>query len=125
MKFKLDENLGSRTASLIAEAGHNVETVAGERLNGAADLRLYEVCASEARCLITLDLDFADILRFPPRTGAGIAVLRPPTSVSLSLLSHLVRTLLTAIEHEPISGRLWIVEPGRIRVHGDVDEPTS
>jgi hypothetical protein len=26
MKFKLDENLGSRTAGLIAESGHDVET---------------------------------------------------------------------------------------------------
>ena len=119
MKFKLDENLGSRTASLIADAGHDVETVSGEKLNGADDVRLYEVCASEDRCLITLDLDFADVLRFPPRMGAGIAVLRPPGSVSLKLLSHLVTTLLTAIQHEAISGRLWIVEPARIRVHDD------
>jgi hypothetical protein len=82
-------------------------------------VRLYEVCASEGRCLISLDLDFADVLRFPPRSRAGIVVLRPPSSASLSLLSQLVKTLLTAIEHEPITGKLWIVEPGRIRVHGE------
>jgi hypothetical protein len=32
MNFKLDENLGSRTAGLIAESGHDVETVAQEKL---------------------------------------------------------------------------------------------
>jgi hypothetical protein len=36
MKFKLDENLGSRTAGLIAESGRDVETVAQEKLSGAA-----------------------------------------------------------------------------------------
>jgi hypothetical protein len=30
MKFKLDENLGSRTAGLIAGLGHDVATVPGE-----------------------------------------------------------------------------------------------
>lgn len=122
MNFKLDENLGSRTANLIAEAGHDVQTLSDERINGADDLRLYQIRASEGRCLITLDLDFADILRFPSRTGAGIATLRPPSSVWLNLLSHLVRTLLAAIEYEPITGRLWIVEPGRIRVHDEDGE---
>ncbi|HVY91525.1 MAG TPA: DUF5615 family PIN-like protein [Bryobacteraceae bacterium] len=86
MKFKLDENLGSRTAGLIGEAGHDVQTVSDEKLNGAEDVRLYEVCASEDRCLITLDLDFADVVRFPPRAGAGIAVLRSSGSVSLNIL---------------------------------------
>jgi predicted nuclease of predicted toxin-antitoxin system len=117
VKFKLDENPGSRTANVIADAGHDVQTVSDEKLNGAEDVRLYNVCALEGCCLITLDVDFADVLRFPPGTGAGIAVLRPPGSVSLSLLSHLVTSLLAAIDKEPINGRLWIVEPTRIRIH--------
>jgi len=119
VKFKLDENLGSRTADTLTEFGHDVQTVSQEKLNGADDIRLFQVCALEDRCLITLDLDFADVLRFPPSTGAGIAVLRPPGAVSLNLLSALVRSLLAGIENEPISGRLWIVEPGRIRAHGE------
>ena len=40
MRFKLDENLGSRTACLIAEYGHDVETVAQEKLSGIGDARL-------------------------------------------------------------------------------------
>jgi hypothetical protein len=42
MRFKLDENLGSRTAGLIAECGHDVETVAQVNLSGASDPRLLE-----------------------------------------------------------------------------------
>jgi predicted nuclease of predicted toxin-antitoxin system len=119
VKFKLDENLGSRTADLIGESGHDVQTVSQERLTGTDDRNLFEICASEGRCLITLDLDFADVLRFPPHAGAGVAVLRLPRTVSLNLLTELVRGLLTAIEKESIAGRLWVVEIGRIRVHGE------
>jgi predicted nuclease of predicted toxin-antitoxin system len=119
VRFKLDENLGSRTAELIGELGHDVQTVSQEKLNGADDKRLFEVCTAEGRCLITLDLDFADVLRFPPDAGAGVAVLRLPGTATLKLLRELVRSLLRATEREHIAGRLWVVEVGRIRVHGE------
>jgi hypothetical protein len=35
----------------------------------------------------------------------------------LSLLEKFVRGLLSMLEAQPITGRLWIVETGRIRVH--------
>ena len=83
MKFKLDENLGSRTAGIIAESGHDVETIAQEKLSGTSGERLYDICIAEGRCLISLDLDFAGVVRFPPRNTPGVAVLRLPRVASL------------------------------------------
>jgi len=37
MKFKLDENFGSRTQKFFIHAGHDVETVREESLSGIAD----------------------------------------------------------------------------------------
>jgi hypothetical protein len=78
---------------------------------------------AESRCLITLDLDFADVVRFPPRETAGIAVLRLPRGASLTLLAALVRNLLKALETTSITGRLWVVEAGRVRVYEEGDSP--
>jgi predicted nuclease of predicted toxin-antitoxin system len=117
MKFKLDENIGSRSARLFPEAGHDVGTVFQEGLSGAMDEIVFETCIREQRCLLTLDLDFADVVRFPPHKTAGIAVLRLPAHASLSLLERSVGNLLSMLDVEPITGRLWIVEPGRLRVH--------
>ncbi len=117
MKFKLDENFGSRTLHLFEEAGHDVHTVFQESLQGASDQYLYKVCGKEQRCLVTLDLDFSDVTRFPPNQIDGIAVIRVPQNPSLSILEKLIRQLLQAISKMSIKGELWIVETGRIRVH--------
>ena len=66
MKLKLDENFGTRTQRLFEEAGHDVLTTRQEGFQGITDRQLYEVCAQEQRCLVTLDLDFSDVTRFPP-----------------------------------------------------------
>lgn len=67
--------------------------------------------------MITLDLDLANPLRFPPERYPGIAVLRPPPRISSALLLTLVRTLAGALTKETLDGRLWIVEAGRVRIH--------
>lgn len=117
MKFKLDENFGSRTQHLFQAYGHDVQTVRMQGLQGSSDARLFEVCRVEQRCLVTLDLDFADVLRFPPSLTNGIVVIRLPRNPSLALLEQLIRQFLQTLAHMPIERRLWIVEPSRIRVH--------
>jgi predicted nuclease of predicted toxin-antitoxin system len=83
MKFKLDENFGTRTQKIFRAAGHDVRTVRDEGLQGSSDKNLYDVCCLEQRCLVTLDLDFADTFRFQPAHGAGIGVIRLPKNPSL------------------------------------------
>jgi predicted nuclease of predicted toxin-antitoxin system len=117
MKFKLDENFGVRMQRLFVDAGHDVQTVRRQSLGGASDKRLYEVCLREQRCMVTLDLDFANVLRFPPQESSGIAVIRSSQNPSLGTLEKLIRQLLGALESTSISGQLWIVELGRIRMH--------
>ena len=87
MKLKLDENLGVRCADLLAEAGHDVATVPGEGMCSASDLESIRVCRDEERCLVTLDLDYANTLRFRPSDYRGIAVLRLPARPDLRVCS--------------------------------------
>jgi predicted nuclease of predicted toxin-antitoxin system len=75
MKIKLDESLGLLGKSHLEEDGHDVMTVAEQKMSGAADERIYEVCRVEDRVLVTLDHDFGQTIRFPPQATAGIVVL--------------------------------------------------
>lgn len=122
MKFKLDENFGTRTQNVFRTAGHEVKTVRDQGLQGAADAVLYETCCLEKYCLVTLDLDFSDVLRFPPARSAGVAVIRIPKNPTLGLLERLIHEFLRALTQNAIEGNLWIIEPGRIRMH-QVDLP--
>jgi predicted nuclease of predicted toxin-antitoxin system len=91
-------------------------------LGGATDEELIETCRRERRGLVSLDLDFANPLRFQPSQYAGIAVLRLPSKPSATDLTNLIRTLARALAGDSIVGKLWIVESGRVRVY-QVSEP--
>ncbi len=123
MKLKLDENLGLRGKTILEGAGHDVCTVVEQSLAGHEDRALIERCRADGRGLVTLDLDFANPLVFLPSQYPGIAVLRLPPRPSLADLLALVQTLANALEHDPIEGKLWIVEPARIRIYQE--QPTD
>jgi hypothetical protein len=117
VKVKLDENIGRRGAQLLKADGHDVMTVRDQQLGGVADERLFEVCRAEARILVTLDRDFGQVLRFPPETGAGVVVLDlNPRPTAGTLFARLQDFLAFSKTRSPL-GELWIVEPGRVRIH--------
>ncbi len=115
MKLKLDENLGHSAAELFRQAGHDVAMVRAQGLSGFPDEDVLAVCRQEARCLVTLDLDFGNPLMFRPWEHAGIAVLRLPPKASPDDLLLACRTLVRALEQDTIAGKLWSVERWRIR----------
>lgn len=115
IRIKTDENVPRDAAIALAEAGHDVETAVAEGLSGGSDLELFERCREEHRALVTLDLDFADIRRFPPSEHDGIALLRPPTNSAEAIVT-LVRRVSALLEREPIKGRLRVVDAVKVRI---------
>ncbi len=76
MKFKLDEDLGKRGAELLAQAGHDVATVAQQKMTSATDADLLRFCTAESRALVTLHQGFSNPFQHPPAQTCGIAVIR-------------------------------------------------
>jgi predicted nuclease of predicted toxin-antitoxin system len=114
-RFKLDENLPRDAHTLLTAAGHDSHSAIDESLGGASNPKVIEACLNENRILVSLDLDFADIRLYPPSKYQGIWVLRPADQ-SVENTVSVLRGALSLLGREPTDGRLWIVEPGRVRV---------
>jgi predicted nuclease of predicted toxin-antitoxin system len=117
VKIKVDENIGRSGIELLRQHSHDVIGVRDQGLGGKADDIVYDVCVAEGRALITLDRDFGQVPRFPPERSAGIVVLDLGDRASLARLQHRLRDFLALAATRPVTGELWIVEPGRVRIH--------
>jgi predicted nuclease of predicted toxin-antitoxin system len=117
VKLKLDENLSPTLAALFAARGHEAHSVVEQALGGMPDASVIEVCRRERRGLVSLDLDFANILAYPPADHFGIVVLRLHDQAHPTV-ERAVRRVVELLETEPLVGRLWIVEDSRVRVRG-------
>jgi predicted nuclease of predicted toxin-antitoxin system len=117
VKFKLDENIGRRGLELLKASGHDVMTVWDQSLHGVTDEQLFEICSIEGRALVTLDRDFGQVPRFPPEKSAGIVILEVGSKTTLQEIHDRLRDLLAILENHSVAGALWIVEPGRVRIH--------
>ena len=122
MKIKVDENIGRSGVDLLRQAGHDVMTVREQGYAGSVDEVVFQVCKTEARTLITLDRDFGQVPRFPPKQTAGVVVLELGGPASLQRLHNRLREFLVLAATRPVGGELWIVEPGRVRVRLEKDD---
>jgi predicted nuclease of predicted toxin-antitoxin system len=117
MKFKLDENFGPTIQQVFQQRGLDCHTVQEENLSGSVDEEVLKVAVAEGRILVTMDRDFSNVLRYPPKQTAGIAVISPPGKVSRTFLRAMVEAFVEELQKKTIRGKLWTVEPGRIREH--------
>jgi predicted nuclease of predicted toxin-antitoxin system len=124
VKIKLDENLSRHLKDRLLPFGHYASTAVEEGLLGKIDVEVGAAAKTEDRMVFTLDLDFADLRKFPPGSHPGIILFRPrsigPLAVNEFVLKFVRETELTGLAR-----CLAIVEPNRIRVRRPsiFDEP--
>ena len=76
MKVKLDENIPASVSDILADLGHDTDTVPEEGLQGRRDADVWSATQKAGAFLITQDLDFSDVRVFHPGMHHGIQVLR-------------------------------------------------
>lgn len=115
MRFKLDENLPVELAEKLIANGHDAFTIIQQNMQGTNDENLIRVCKKESRALITLDTDFSDIRKYPPKEYTGILVIRTINQSKLNM-GKLIDKILPELKREKIEHSLWIVEDNKIRI---------
>jgi predicted nuclease of predicted toxin-antitoxin system len=113
VKLKLDENVHVDVRRALAEQGYDVATVREEGLRGHPDVDVLTAAGEEARCLVTLDLDFANPIHYPPPQHHGVVVLRLRTPTYALQVKRLLSFFET--QSEALAGKLWILDETRAR----------
>ena len=77
MKLKLDENLSRHLKPALNALGYDTSTAADEELLSRPNVEVAACAAQEGRILLTLDVEFADLRKYPPGTHPEIILFRP------------------------------------------------
>lgn len=115
MLLKLDENMPTSLVPLLAALGHDVHHVEDEGLRAQMDPVVAAAAKREGRVLLTLDVEFADIRKYPPGSHPGIVLLRSAIP-GAPAISQLVLNLLATVSETDLAEVVTIVEQGRIRM---------
>ena len=109
MKLFLDENLSPQHAAELRTEGHDAVAVIEVGLSGATDEQVLRFAVENGRVLITLDADFANVMRFPPEQTLGVIRLKvhPATEERIRLA---IRRALLYLQNIDIAGRLAVVD---------------
>ncbi|HPC94746.1 MAG TPA: DUF5615 family PIN-like protein [Sedimentisphaerales bacterium] len=115
MKLKLDENLSRHLKPVLMAMGHDVLTAADEGLLSRGDAEIAVSATREGRILLTLDVEFADLRKYPPGSHPGILLFRP-RALGLLHVNHFVDNFVRSTDLSALSGCVAVVEPNGVRI---------
>ena len=117
MRFIVDADLPRSVAGVIQEYGHEALDVRDIGMSSASDEQIAQYARDNGLCVLSADLGFADVRRYPPSTYSGIVVMRLPRHAAASFVVILLSSFLDRLNSLPdLRGRLAIVELGRVRI---------
>ncbi len=115
MRLILDADIPRSFLNWLKQDNYDVIDVRDVSNQPLKDEEIFNLARKEKRILITRDLDFSNILHYPPKQSSGIIVLR----VHLISKEVMYKILKTALEDqkEKLQRTLMIVTPDRLRFY--------
>ena len=114
MIFLLDVHIPVSLFEYLNDAGH--EVYRGDQIfgPGTSDEAIAAFAAERDKVVVSCDLHFANILRFPPENYPGFVVIRCPAQ-SIKAIRRVFEAFAATVDWRSTHHRLTIVEAGRIR----------
>jgi len=116
VKFVIDEDMPRSTGVAMRSEGYEVKDVRDHGYRGLSDDEIYKFAQREKAVLLTGDLGFSNILRFPLGQHFGIMVARFPNDMAPREINREIVNSLRDLGESDFKGNLIILEPGRIRI---------
>jgi predicted nuclease of predicted toxin-antitoxin system len=115
-RYLVDEDLPRSLAPRLRSEGHDVEDVRDVGLRGRPDDEILQYAASASRAVLTADVGFGNLVRFPLGSHTGILVARFPNDTPVATLNEAIAAAVRDLADNDISGNLAIIEAGRTRL---------
>ncbi len=115
-RFVIDEDMPRSTARNLRCLGYEVKDIRDYGLRGADDEEIYQFAQSDQAVLITADMDFGNILRFPIGSHFGIVIAHFPNEMTTNEVDCQLVERIRDFAEDDFKGNLVIVEPGKVRV---------
>ena len=116
MRFVLDEDMPRSLGRDLLSAGHEVLDVRDHGLRSHDDNDVFHFAQQNEAVLVSEDLGFANLLRFPLGMHSGIVVGRFPSNLSTTAIVKEILSAMSMFTPDDLSGALVIVEIGRVRI---------
>ena len=115
MKLLLDENLSPLHSVELRTEGFDAVAVVECGLSGATDEQVLRFAVHNGRAIMTLDADFANVMRFPPEQTCGVIRLKVHPATE-DKIRQTIRRALVFLQNIDIGGRLAVVDDDKIRI---------
>ena len=101
MRFLIDANLPRAAIDVCQKFGHQVEFARDIGMAAAPDEQIAARARESGAALLTRDLDFGDVRRYPPDQYQGIVVLRLPDTTVAQEIVRVLERFLTDQDRNP------------------------
>jgi predicted nuclease of predicted toxin-antitoxin system len=115
IKFLIDEDIPRTTAKVLRDRGYEVVDVRDCGLRGEVDAEVFKFAQKENAVLLTGDLGFGNLLRFPVGKHSGVVIAHFPNEISTSELNNQIIKAFDTLTEKDFDRTLIILEPGKIR----------
>ncbi len=120
MSILLDHNVPAKFVRLLNDWDYEASRLTDHLAADTDDVDVIELAQTLDAILLTIDLDFSNILDYPPADYAGIIVMRYQASAENAVIATL-RQVLADLYRDDLRGVLVIVEPTRYRIRQSPD----
>jgi len=120
LAFLIDEDLPRGLAVRLRTAGFDATDVREVGLRATPDAAIYQYAVAHTLAILTADLGFSNLVRFPLEEHHGIVVARFPNEIPAPSLNRMLTEAIGALGLNSLQQTLMIIEPGRIRIRRNV-----
>ena len=115
-RFVIDEDMPRSTARFLREWNYMAIDIRDCGLRGSDDDVIYQFAQDNQSALITGDMHFSNIMRFPLGRHFGIVIVHFPNEVSTNEINRQLIERFKHLTNDDFNGNLVIIEPGKTRI---------